>query len=92
MAVSYDGACDAASITDRSVGYQRSAAYGKPAGMDKGPAAPTNWREGRRVRAVALHERGWTGKAIDDALGVTPGAVSQWLSRARTGGAVFISC
>lgn len=48
---------------------------------------PTNWREGRRLRALALHERGWTGRAIAAALGVTPGAVSQWLTRARDGGA-----
>ena len=50
-------------------------------------AIPINWREGRRLRALALHERGWTGCAIADALGVTPGAVSQWLKRARDGGA-----
>jgi transposase len=55
--------------------------------MSTEPAPPTNWREGRRLRALVLHERGWTGRAIADALGVTPGAVSQWLSRAREGGA-----
>jgi transposase len=33
-----------------------------------------------------LHEQGWRGKAIAAALGVTAGAVSQWLKRARTGG------
>lgn len=49
-------------------------------------AAPTNWREGRRLRALALDERGWTGRAIAEALGVTPGAVSQWLKRARDEG------
>ena len=48
--------------------------------------APTNWREGRRLRTLDLHERGWPGKAIADALGVTTGAVSQWLTRAREGG------
>jgi transposase len=47
---------------------------------------PTTWREGRRLRALALHEDGWTGRAIAAALGVTPGAVSQWLKRAREGG------
>ncbi len=47
---------------------------------------PTDWREGRRFRAWELHEAGWSGKAIAAALGVTTGAVSQWLSRARTGG------
>jgi len=47
---------------------------------------PLEWLEGRRLRAWALHEAGWTGKAIADALGVTEGAVSQWLKRAREGG------
>src|SRR5260370_17363335 len=51
------------------------------------PSTPTTWREGRRLRALALHEDGWTGRAIAAALGVTPGAVSQWLKRAREGGA-----
>src|SRR5262245_65812993 len=48
---------------------------------------PRDWREGRRLRAWDLHQDGWTGKAIAAALGVTPGAVSQWLKRARAGGA-----
>jgi len=43
--------------------------------------------EWRRLRAWALHQAGWTGRAIAQALGVTPGAVSQWLKRAREGGA-----
>lgn len=47
---------------------------------------PTSWREGRRLRALELHEQGWAGKAIAAALGVTQGAVSQWLKRAREGG------
>jgi transposase len=45
-----------------------------------------SWREGRRLRALDLHEQGWAGKAIAEALGVTQGAVSQWLTRARAGG------
>jgi transposase len=49
-------------------------------------APPRDWREGRRMRALELHEQGWSGKAIAAALGVTGGAVSQWLKRARTGG------
>ena len=44
------------------------------------------WNEGRRLRAWALHQEGWTGRAIAQALGVTPDAVSQWLKRARQGG------
>ncbi len=55
--------------------------------MSTTTTTPTNWREGRRLRALTLHERGWSGRAIADALGVTPGAVSQWLKRARDGGA-----
>ena len=47
---------------------------------------PADWKEGRRLRALALHEAGWTGKQIAEALGVTRGAVSQWLTRAREGG------
>ena len=47
---------------------------------------PGDWREGRRLRALELHEQGWQGKAIAAALGVTAGAVSQWLKRARQGG------
>ena len=43
--------------------------------------------EWRRLRAWALHQEGWSGCAIAQALGVTPGAVSQWLKRAREGGA-----
>jgi transposase len=40
----------------------------------------------RRDRAWTLHQAGWTGRAIAHALGVTEGAVSQWLKRAREGG------
>ena len=42
--------------------------------------------EWRRLRAWALAQAGWSGRAIAKALGVTPGAVSQWLKRAREGG------
>jgi transposase len=49
-------------------------------------ASPQSWREGRRLRALVLHEEGWCGKAIAEALGVTGGAVSQWRNRARDGG------
>ena len=45
-----------------------------------------DWREGRRLRAWELHEQGWQQSDIAAALGVTPGAVSQWMRRAREGG------
>ncbi len=46
----------------------------------------TDWREGRRFRGFELSQRGWKQKDIAEALGVTPGAVSQWLRWAREGG------
>lgn len=45
-----------------------------------------DWKEGRRFRAYALDQQGWTGKRIAEALGVTKGAVSQWLKLAREQG------
>jgi transposase len=48
--------------------------------------SPRDWREARRLRAWALHQQGWTGIAIAVAFGVTKGAVSHWLKRAREGG------
>src|SRR5258708_37360178 len=45
-----------------------------------------DWREGRRRRAWELKQQGWKQTAIAAALGVTPGAVSQWLTRAREDG------
>jgi transposase len=51
-------------------------------------ATPHDWREGRRLRGWELAQQGWKQRAIAAALGVTEGAVSQWLSRARAGGGV----
>src|SRR5438093_10227839 len=45
-----------------------------------------DWREWRRRRAWELKQAGWTQRAIARALGVTEGAVSQWMARARAGG------
>ena len=47
---------------------------------------PQSWREARRFRAWQLHQKGWTQQQIAEALGVTQGAISQWISRAREGG------
>jgi transposase len=49
-------------------------------------APPRDWKEGRRFRALELHEQGWPGSRIAEALGVSRGAVSQWLTRARERG------
>jgi transposase len=46
----------------------------------------TYWREGRRLRAWELFQEGWPQQRIAEALGVTKGAVSQWLSRAKADG------
>jgi transposase len=40
-------------------------------------------KEDRRCRAWALSQKGWTQNAIAEALGVSKGAVSQWLTAAR---------
>lgn len=46
-------------------------------------AATEEWR---RRRAVELHQSGWSSKAIAEALGVGPSAVSNWLKAVREGG------
>jgi transposase len=48
----------------------------------------TDWREGRRLRAWELKQEGWPQQRIADALGVSKGAVSQWMKRARQEGGV----
>ena len=47
---------------------------------------PRDWREARRLRAWELKQQGWKQRRIAEALGVTPGAVSQWLTRVAEGG------
>lgn len=47
---------------------------------------PTDWREGRRLRAWQLKAQGWRQKEIAQALGVSEGAISQWMKRGRDGG------
>jgi transposase len=50
-------------------------------------STPDNWREARRLRAWRLKQQGWSQRQIAEALGVSEGAVSQWMTRARDGGA-----
>jgi transposase len=51
-----------------------------------GAPPKADWREERRKRAWQLKQAGWTQRAIAVALGVSEGAVSQWMKRARGGG------
>jgi transposase len=51
-----------------------------------GAPRKADWREERRLRAWKLKEQGWQQKEIAVALGVSEGAVSQWLKRGRAGG------
>jgi transposase len=53
-----------------------------------GAPRKADWREERRKRAWALKHAGWLQKDIAAALGVSAGAVSQWVKRAREGGGV----
>jgi transposase len=46
----------------------------------------TDWREGRRLRAWELKQEGWKQQDIARALGVSKGAVSQWMKRAEQEG------
>lgn len=47
---------------------------------------PTNGKEVRRLQAWHLKQQGWSQRQIAEALGVSQGAVSQWMTRAREGG------
>src|SRR5919199_6708392 len=44
------------------------------------------WKEARRLQAWHLKQQGWPQRQIAAALGVSAGAVSQWMTRARQGG------
>ena len=44
-----------------------------------------SWHDERRPRAWELREQGWNQQYIAAALGVTVGAVSQWLKQGRDG-------
>jgi transposase len=47
---------------------------------------PSDWKEARRLRAYQLKQNGWRQTDIAEALGVTDGAVSQWMTAARADG------
>jgi transposase len=47
---------------------------------------PHTWKEARRLQAWHLKQQGWPQRQIAEALGVSEGAVSQWMKRARKAG------
>ena len=47
---------------------------------------PSDCREARRFRAFELKQDGWKQTDIAEALGVSEGAVSQWMKKAREEG------
>jgi transposase len=47
---------------------------------------PWDSRESRRLRAWELKQHGWKQKDIAQSLGVSEGAVSQWMKRAQADG------
>ena len=51
--------------------------------MNSSGNGPVNWREERRLRALALYNKGWQQKLIAEALGVTQGAVSQRIKKTK---------
>jgi len=53
---------------------------------NKSSSQTTDLREYRRFRAWELHQQRWKQQVIAEALGVTQGAVSQWLTRVKDEG------
>ena len=53
--------------------------------MTQTNTSPKDWLEGRRLRAWELKQAGWKQCDIASALGVSQGAVSQWMQRAGDG-------
>ena len=47
---------------------------------------PHTWKEARRLQAWQLKQHGWSQRQIAEAMGVSEGAVSQWMTRAREAG------
>jgi len=55
--------------------------------MAKRLPTPSDWQEARRWQALALKQQGWQQQRIAQALGVTQGAVSQWMATVQEYGA-----
>ncbi len=51
-----------------------------------GAPKKADWREERRKQAWKLKQQGWRQQEIAEALGVSKGAVSQWIKKAKEGG------
>jgi transposase len=49
-------------------------------------STPHTWKEARRLQAWHLKQQGWSQRQIAVAMGVSEGAVSQWMKRARAAG------
>ena len=47
---------------------------------------PQTWKDARRLQAWHLKQQGWSQRQIAVAMGVSEGAVSQWMKRARKAG------
>mgnify|MGYP003288511289 CR=1 FL=1 len=47
---------------------------------------PHTWKEARRLQAWHLKQQGWPQRQIAEAVGVSEGAASQWMTRAREAG------
>lgn len=45
-----------------------------------------DWQEARRFRALELEQEGWSQQEIAEGLGVSKGAISQWINAAEAAG------
>lgn len=43
----------------------------------------TDWQTQRRLQALKLYQKGWLQKDIAEAVGVTKGAISQWVKKGK---------
>src|SRR5687768_139217 len=54
--------------------------------MAKTKTCPQDWKEARRIQALALKQQGWKQQQIAEAFGVSKMAVSLWMKAAREQG------